>query len=236
MSSLVNCHVESGKMSNLSEPILIEPGTRVEDTFINGIFSYLSVEKNTHFNYFDKLGKRKDHGFLDQVEHVFFDAEGTLYIEKEGKSRKDFWANPTKERALEFFELEEGVGELLSKLKDRGLHVYVLSVHIEEILIHMLDMFGVLSEFEGVFVTTGKKDRVMAELLRSNETDPSTVLMVGDLPTHDIYPMRKLGVKGILIDREYNRHAWGPRIGKMLSLLKYWEINHNHQWICGLEN
>jgi hypothetical protein len=46
-------------------------------------------------------------------------------------------------------------------------------------------------------------------------------LMVGDMPSLDLYPVKRAGIEAVLVDRQYNRWAKAERI-KGLSDLPSW--------------
>jgi FMN phosphatase YigB (HAD superfamily) len=146
-----------------------------------------------------------------KFKHVFLDAEGTLYVPRNGKSRWEFWADPSPEAALEFFELDAGVFEALVKLRERVDSVCIVSMNREEILDALLDKFGIRDFFDAILLN-GDKGKRIAEYLDAHGFDRSEAVMVGDMPVLDLYPVRAVGVEAILVDRHYNRKAKAERI------------------------
>ena len=145
--------------------------------------------------------------------NIFFDAEGTLYVPKKGFTCSDFWkGEKTLERALEIFELDGGVKEMLEKFKD--LKMYVLSIHIKELLEKILSHFGIIEYFEDVLVIElgeSKAER-MKEYSNQNNILLQDCMMIGDTYIFDIKPMKDIGVKALLVNRSYNTEYDTQRI------------------------
>jgi len=152
-----------------------------------------------------------------KFKHVFLDAEGTLYVPKDGRSRWEFWADPSPEAALDFFELDTGVLEALVKLRERVDSLCIVSMNREEILDALLDRFDIRDMFDAVLLNGDKGKRIM-EYLDAHGFDRSEAVMVGDMPVLDLYPVRAVGVEAILVDRRYNRKAKAERISGIRDL------------------
>jgi FMN phosphatase YigB (HAD superfamily) len=152
-----------------------------------------------------------------RFKHVFLDAEGTLYVPKHGRSRWEFWTNPSPELALEFFELDDGVKEALAKIRARSDSLCLASRNSPEILYALLDKFGIRGYFDAVLLN-GNKGRNISRYLSRRGLSKDEAVMVGDMPRLDIFPVKEHGMEAILVDRVYNRYADAERIGGLKDL------------------
>ena len=76
--------------------------------------------------------------------HLFFDAEGTLYETKNNYEYIDFWnGEHSLERAKKIFRLNDEIKIVLDKMKKKGIPMYVVSKHEEELLPELLLYFGI---------------------------------------------------------------------------------------------
>lgn len=148
---------------------------------------------------------------------MFLDAEGTLYVPRNGRSRWAFWARPSPEEAVEFFELDRGVVEALKKLRSEADTLSVVSLNTEPVLNALLDHFGIRSYFDSIMVN-GDKGKRIERFLEERGLSKDEALMVGDTPSLDLYPVLRAGVDAILIDRDYNRNARAERIRGIYEL------------------
>ena len=155
-----------------------------------------------------------------KFKHIFLDAEGTLYVPKGGRSRWVFWADPTPEAALEFFELDDGVYEALHQLRSQADTICLVSRNTEDILSVLLKKFGIGDFFDKIMLN-GDKGKQIERYLRQNGLKKGESLMVGDMPSLDLYPVKRVGIEAVLVDREYNTWAKAERI-KGLSDLPSW--------------
>jgi FMN phosphatase YigB (HAD superfamily) len=155
-----------------------------------------------------------------RFRHVFLDAEGTLYVPKNGKSRWEFWANPTPEAAVEFFELDKGVKEALEELRECVDTLCIVSKNPADILDALLIKFGIRHLFDEIMLN-GNKGKLIAGYLYRNGFRREDSVMVGDMPTLDLLPVRKMGIEAVLVDRSYNTWAKTERI-KGVSELPSW--------------
>ncbi len=146
-----------------------------------------------------------------RFRHIFLDAEGTLYVPKKGKSRWEFWANPSPRRALEFFELDNGVAEALPRLREAAETLCLVSLNDKEILDVLLEKFQAREWFDEVLLNGNKGEKISA-YLADRGLRREDALMVGDMPSLDLYPVWRAGVEAILVNREYNRNARAERI------------------------
>jgi phosphoglycolate phosphatase-like HAD superfamily hydrolase len=155
-----------------------------------------------------------------KFKHLFLDAEGTLYVPKGGRSRWVFWADPTPEAALEFFELDTGVYEALHQLRGQVDTLCLVSRNTEDILGALLEKFGIRGFFDEIMLN-GDKGRQIERYLCRNGFKKEESLMVGDMPGLDLFPVKRAGIEAVLVDRVYNSWAKAERI-KGLSDLPSW--------------
>ena len=152
-----------------------------------------------------------------RFKHVFLDAEGTLYVPRGGRMAWEFWADPSAERAPSFFELDEGVDEALEHLRSMADTLCIVSMNSEPILDALLDEFGIRGHFDEV-ILNGNKGKQIVKCLRRRGLDIREAVMVGDTPRLDLFPVRKMGVEAILVDRPYNRSVDAERIAGIKDL------------------
>lgn len=152
-----------------------------------------------------------------RFKHVFLDAEGTLYVPKNGRSRWEFWMDPTPELALEFFELDEGAMEALVWLRARSETLCLASRNSPEILYALLDKFGIRGFFDCILLN-GNKGRNISRYLSRRGLSKDEAVMVGDMPRLDLFPVKEHGIEAILVDRVYNRYADAERIAGLKDL------------------
>jgi phosphoglycolate phosphatase-like HAD superfamily hydrolase len=156
-------------------------------------------------------------GNLRRFKHVFLDAEGTLYVPKHGRSRWEFWMNPTPDLALEFFELDEGVEEALVRIRARSDTLCLASRNSPEILNALLDKFKIRGFFDCILLN-GNKGRNISRYLSRRGLSKDEAVMVGDMPRLDLFPVKEHGIEAILVDRVYNRYADAERIAGLKDL------------------
>jgi len=155
-----------------------------------------------------------------RYKHIFLDAEGTLYVPKHGRSRWDFWVNPSPDEAIGFFELDEGVIETLKKLREEAETLCLVSRNSEQILGALLDEFKIREYFDRVLLNGDKGKQIEAYLTEKGLRKESAV-MVGDMPSLDLYPVWRAGIDALLVDRPYNRQVRAERI-RSISELPSW--------------
>lgn len=157
-------------------------------------------------------------GTQRRFRHVFLDAEGTLYVPRHGRSRWEFWMDPTPAAAIEFFELDEGVEEALARIRARSDTLCLVSRNSPDILNALLDHFGVRGYFSDGILLNGNKGRSISSYLSRRGLSKSDAVMVGDMPRLDLFPVKEHGIEAILIDRPYNRYADAERIAGLKEL------------------
>lgn len=161
----------------------------------------------------NELGTRR-------YKHIFLDAEGTLYVPKGGRSRWEFWANPSPEGAEMFFELDAGVEDALRKLRRKAQTLGLVSWNSEPVLRALLRKFNLREYFDCILINGDKGKKIEGYLLKKGLRKEEAI-MVGDMPNLDLYPLRKAGIDAILVDREYNWYAKAERI-KGINELPDW--------------
>ena len=156
--------------------------------------------------------------------HIFFDAEGTLYIPKNNFSYNDFWdGEHTLKRAKKTFKLDNGVKDLLKKLRKANFPMYIVSKHNYELLHNLLSHFKIKYYFTEIFIN-GNKGKRIKEVIKKKKISKNYCIMIGDIYELDILPVIKIGIKAIIINREYNTHIQAPRINNYNELLKLLNI------------
>jgi phosphoglycolate phosphatase-like HAD superfamily hydrolase len=164
--------------------------------------------------------KQGDAQRTKKFKHVFLDAEGTLYVPKGGKSRWLFWAAPSPEAAVEFFELDTGVKEALEKIREQVDTLCIVSKNPEDILNALLVKFGIRHLFDEVMLNDNK-GKLIANYLHRKGFRREDSVMVGDMPALDLFPVRRMGIEAVLVDRSYNSWVKAERI-KGISELPSW--------------
>ncbi|TET90092.1 MAG: HAD family hydrolase [Methanomassiliicoccales archaeon] len=134
---------------------------------------------------------------------VFFDAEGTLYVPREGKSYSDFWdgGDHTLKRATEHFELNDGVLQTLGVLIGMNCILVVVSTHRTELLPALLRQLCIREYFTDI-VINGDKGENMMKFLKARGIPKERALIVGDSYLNDILPAERVGIRGFLLDEE----------------------------------
>jgi len=154
---------------------------------------------------------QKDGAGAGKYKHIFLDAEGTLYVPKHGRSRWEFWADPSPECAEEFFELDTGVEEALRRLRKKAQTLGLVSWNSYPVLKALLRKFR-LNEYFDCILVNGDKGKRIEKYLERNGLRKDEAIMVGDMPKLDLYPVRRAGIDAILVDRDYNWYVKAERI------------------------
>jgi phosphoglycolate phosphatase-like HAD superfamily hydrolase len=171
----------------------------------------------------DGTGSRK-------YKHIFLDAEGTLYVPKHGRSRWEFWANPSPESAEEFFELDAGVEDALKLLRKKAQTLGLVSWNSYPVLKALLRKFKLNDYFDCILVNGDKGERI-EKYLERNGLRKDEAIMIGDMPNLDLYPVRKAGIDAILVDRDYNWYVKAERIKGVNELPSWLRIADLADWI-----
>jgi phosphoglycolate phosphatase-like HAD superfamily hydrolase len=154
---------------------------------------------------------QKDGAGERRYKHIFLDAEGTLYVPKHGRSRWEFWADPSPECAEEFFELDAGVEDALRRIRKKAQTLGLVSWNSYPVLSALLRKFKLGDYFDCILVNGDKGKRIESYLAR-NGLRKDEAIMVGDMPKLDLYPLRRAGIDAILVDRDYNWYVKAERI------------------------
>lgn len=152
--------------------------------------------------------------------HIFFDAEGTLYRLREGKTSEDFWNHGERnvKRAREYFELDPGVPALLRTLRDRGHRLYILSRNHEDVLHPLVAHFNIGKYFEDVVIKDDKA-KYLNEFKCRKGLEKEHIVMVGDTWNLDVRPVQRRGIRAYLLDREGTSTA-SNRIGDLQDVVR----------------
>ena len=152
--------------------------------------------------------------------HIFFDAEGTLYRLREGKTSEDFWDNGdrTVKRAKEYFELDPEVPALLRALRHRGHRLHILSRNLEDVLQPLVAHFRIGQYFDDVVIEDDKA-KYLAEFKCRKGLGKEHIVMVGDTWGLDVQPVQRRGIRAFLLDRE-GRCTAPNRIGALRDVVR----------------
>ena len=159
----------------------------------------------------------KDGNRERRFKHIFLDAEGTLYVPKHGMSRWYFWARPSPEDAVRFFELDKGVVKALEELREQTDTLCIVSLNSEPVLDAILDHFNIRRFFDEVMVNGNKGERI-EKFLKEKGLRKEDSIMVGDTPSLDLYPVVKKGIHSLLVDRDYNQGHAAERVRGVYEL------------------
>jgi len=152
-----------------------------------------------------------------RFKHVFLDAEGTLYVPKGKRLLWEFWANPSPEAALEFFELDRDVAQTLKRLRDQVETICLVSRNSWPILSAILHKYGIEGSFDEIMLN-GDKGRKIERYLAKHGLNKEDSVMVGDMPELDLFPVLRAGIDAVLVDRWYNRMVKAERIDGLRDL------------------
>ena len=130
--------------------------------------------------------------------------------------RRDDWDGVSREYVKDYDELSgearltEGVVDVLEALKTEGKRLYVLSALQEDLLVGMLERFGIRGYFDGVcgalnIYADGKVERGRG-MVRYHLIDAEKTLMVGDT-LHDAEVAEALGFGICLYTGGHNSKA-----------------------------
>src|SRR5260221_11122234 len=120
------------------------------------------------------------------------------------------------ERRARDFVLREGVRETLDALRERGLHLGIVSNIDDDQLGHMLELSQIEPHFHSVlsseYAQSCKPDPgIFSEALRRAECAPHEALFVGDSLQQDIAGANRVGLRSVLIWSDSDRE---PTIGE----------------------
>ena len=153
-----------------------------------------------------------------KYKHVFIDAEGTIYVPRKGHTQYEFWAGEhTPEEALSFFELDAGAAEAIRALRREAETLCIVSLNPRPVLDALLLKFGIRDLFDDVLINDDK-GRLIRNYLTKHNLRADRAIMVGDMPRIDLYPVQRIGVEAILVDRYYNQGVPAERIPGLSEL------------------
>jgi putative hydrolase of the HAD superfamily len=120
------------------------------------------------------------------------------------------------ERRSRDFVLRAGVRETLSTLRERGLHLGIVSNIDDDQLAHMLELSQIQTHFDSVlsseYAQSCKPDPgIFSEALRRAGCAPQEAMFVGDSLQQDIAGANRLGLRSVLIWSDLERE---PTIGE----------------------
>ncbi|MFQ5910676.1 MAG: HAD family hydrolase [Thermoplasmata archaeon] len=152
--------------------------------------------------------------------HIFFDAEGTLYHPRNGKTSRDFWSNGerTVKRAKEYFELDPEVPALLRALRNRGHRLHILSRNVKDVLRPLVSHFNIGPYFDSVAIEDNKA-KYLVEFKHREGLEKEHIVMIGDTWSLDVRPVQRQGIRAILLDRE-GKSTVANRIGDLGDVLR----------------
>lgn len=121
-----------------------------------------------------------------------------------------------RERRTRDFVLREGVQDTLNALRNRGLHLGIVSNIDDDQLEHMLELSQVEPHFDSVLSSeqaqSCKPDPgIFSEALRRAGCEPHEAMFVGDSLQQDIAGANRLGLRSVLIWSDPERE---PTIGE----------------------
>jgi FMN phosphatase YigB (HAD superfamily) len=166
---------------------------------------------------------RRDAEKPRRFKHLFLDAEGTLYVPKGKRLLWEFWAKPSPEAAVKFFELDKGVAETLKRLRDQVETICLVSRNSWPILSAILQAYGIEDCFDAIMLN-GDKGKKIEQYLTKHGFSKAESVMVGDMPDLDLFPVLRVGVVSVLVDRWYNRMVRAERISGVAELPTWLKI------------
>jgi FMN phosphatase YigB (HAD superfamily) len=145
---------------------------------------------------------------------LFLDGDGTIWYPASTKrTLKPHWIyhdETTKNNFLEHLELTPRVKETLTKFKNKGIKIFLVSAspHEKEIAEKELELklnhFGLENLFDGVFSSDGSnpngKGQLMLDILKSEGLKLSDALMVGDSYFYDYLAAKNNGIDAFWIE------------------------------------
>lgn len=142
---------------------------------------------------------------------LFLDAEGTLWRPRKDRTAQMYWDDPSIVMAEEVFEREPGVVAMLGRLREKGWHTVVLSIHVPVHLRDLLQHFGYDAYVDEVIVRPHPIEDTKLDwakdYLKRHGLEGTRCLMVGDSVKYDVEPFVEAGWNALLVSREYNRRA-----------------------------
>lgn len=153
--------------------------------------------------------------FSDSMRAFVEAAGGTVDDELLARYRKIQWEGHARD-----LELRPGTTETLSRLRERGLHIGMVSNIDDDQLDHMLEFTKLRPYFDAILSSESAKsckpDReIFRQALESAGCQPDAALFVGDSRSADIAGANDCGLRSVLIwnrtDREVPDEEPRPR-------------------------
>lgn len=98
--------------------------------------------------------------------------------------------------------LFDGVVETVAKLRDMGIHTYILSASEQNNLLEQTNNYGITSLFEAVLgisnIQAASKVDIALKYMKDNSLNKDEVLFIGDT-LHDYEVAKAMGVKCVLV-------------------------------------
>jgi putative hydrolase of the HAD superfamily len=116
------------------------------------------------------------------------------------------------------FALRDGVAETLGALRERGLHLGVVSNIDRDQLAHMGELAGLDRYFDSLLSSEEARSckpdpAIFAEALSRADCEPEEALFVGDNLVQDIAGANRVGLRSVLI---WNRDDTEPPAGEVV--------------------
>ena len=119
---------------------------------------------------------------------------------------KYFFNEYTKRQAAES-KLYDGLIECLSKLKNDGYKLFILTATERKLLVEQLKYLGIAEFFDGFAacddIHAGGKIEYGREFIKENKLDPKESIMIGDC-IHDYEVANEIGLKPVLFSQGHN--------------------------------
>ena len=190
--------------------------------------AYRGALKRVFYDYLPRSYYLHRDLFRDALQGMADSFGGALSDDLLARYRERQW-----ERRARDFVLREGVRETLDALRDRGLHLGIVSNIDDDQLGHMLELSQIEPHFHSVlsseYAQSCKPDPgIFSEALRRAACAPHEALFVGDSLQQDIAGANRVGLRSVLIwsnpDREPTVGEHQPkhvirRIPELLELL-----------------
>lgn len=141
--------------------------------------------------------------FFDIAEGTLRELGGTLNDELFDRYRASQWEKQARD-----FELREGTMETLARLREKGIHLGIVSNIDEDQLDHFLDLSKLRPVFDSTLSSekagSCKPDQVIFDIALSRAgCKAEEALFIGDMPEADIAGANQFGMQSVLIwDRD----------------------------------
>lgn len=148
------------------------------------------------------------------IKILFLDGDGTIWYPASTKrTQKPHWIyhdESTKDNFLEHLELTPRVKETLTKFKNKGIKIFLVSASPNETEIANKELelklkhFGLENLFDGVFSSDGSnpngKGHLMLDLIKREGLNLNDALMIGDSYFYDYIAAKNIGIDAFWIE------------------------------------